>query len=73
MKLLIFQAQTTKAIYCFNGEQVIVVASISFLKVGKIVKGFPVRILTMVQEVGLNQFYVKFAKYIVISNIESND
>lgn len=70
MKLLIFKSETTKAIYSWNGKQVVTIVSAKDRPVGKIMKGIPACYLEEAYDKNLNAFSVGRAIYTVLSKVD---
>jgi len=66
LTLLIFESETTKTVYSYNGKEVVVVKSSKDRPIGKIMNGFDAKQLEYVYNNNLVQFWIGEAKYNVM-------
>lgn len=69
-KLMIFQSETTKAVYCWNGIQVVTVTDSEERPIGKIMEGIEDNLLHGAYESGLKAFWVGSARYLILNRNE---
>ncbi len=69
MKLLIFKSETTKAIYSWNGEQVVTIIGSTGRPVGKIMKGIPNGVLDTAYKNKGKSFKVGDAIYSILKKV----
>ncbi len=68
VKLLIFRSEVTKAVYAWNGDQVITIVGVRLRPVGHIMHGIPGRALRMAYRRGAKTFKVGDATYTVLND-----
>jgi hypothetical protein len=66
MKLLIFKSKTTKAVYSWNGKEVVTIVGTERRPVGKIMKGIPNDILDVAYKAKSKTFKVGDASYSIL-------
>jgi hypothetical protein len=66
MKLLIFKSETTKAIYSWNGKEVVTIVAAERRPVGKIIKGISNDTLAIVHKEKSKKFKIGDATYSVL-------
>lgn len=71
MKLLIFQSETTQAVYCFNGTDIVTIVEAEGRPIGAVMKGIDKEFLNETFEQFDRIFYVREAKYKIIEWIDT--
>lgn len=66
MKLLIFKSETTKAVYSWNGKEVVTIVGAERRPVGRIMKGIPNDILEKAHKSKAKKFKVGEADYSIL-------
>lgn len=66
MKILIFKSQSTKAVYSWNGKEVVTIVGAERRPVGKIMNGIPNAILETAYKAKAKTFNVGDATYSIL-------
>lgn len=71
--LLLFRSDTTKAVYFWNGENVITVKEAKNRPLGKVMRGFPNEILKGAYLLSSDGFYVGESHYTILKMAYTNE